>query len=505
MSFNLLTDPFLPVRTADGGRRVMRLTGLFAAEDAVEPDWPRGDFNAAAFEFLIGIVSVALAPMGLVEWRAGWATPPADWAARLAPLAPAFELFGDGARFLQEFGGLDGDPTPIEALLIDTPGANGQRKTSDLLTHRGRTAAMAPAEAAMALYTLQAFAPTGGAGNMTSMRGGGPLSVLVVPQGAGGAPVPLWRKVWANLAPQIAPVGDLRDVFAWLGPRRVKGKVHADTPGFHPLHSHFGMPRRMTLMADGQGNVTGFVQKPHGLDYGLWQHPMTPYRQVKPDSEPYSVKPNAQVFRARDWVDVARRVGDLRSGNVRALKERENRLTAGQQHPEPRLRVAGWNMNNMEAVSFLEAELPLHLVADAGRQYDLDALAVDMANAADQAAFETRRHVRRAVFGDGTADTGKGVLDAVSGEVLDAADRAFHEILAEAQAAEPGPGPFGDHGRAEFAACWLALLRRAALAAFDRAAPVPLHDPARAGRIVEARRRLVMSFGSRAKLAVDLG
>jgi CRISPR system Cascade subunit CasA len=88
-------------------------------------------------------------------------------------LRPAFFLTGEGPRFLQEFDGIDGDEKPIEALLIDTPGENGQKKNADLLTHRRRCEMLGMPAAAMALYALQQFAPPGGAGNRTSLRAGG--------------------------------------------------------------------------------------------------------------------------------------------------------------------------------------------------------------------------------------------------------------------------------------------------------------------------------------------
>jgi CRISPR system Cascade subunit CasA len=94
---------------------------------------------------------------------------------------------------MQELGGHEGETTPIEALLIDTPGANGQKKNADVLTHRNRYPALGLPAAAMALYTLQQFAHVGGAGNRVSMRGGGPLSTFVLPGREGGARPSLWR------------------------------------------------------------------------------------------------------------------------------------------------------------------------------------------------------------------------------------------------------------------------------------------------------------------------
>ena len=75
----------------------------------------------------------------------------------------AFYLNSEGPCFLQDYEPLQGDETPIELLLIDTPGQNGQRKNSDLLTPpQPLCLPLGLPAAAMTLYTLQAYAPSGG-------------------------------------------------------------------------------------------------------------------------------------------------------------------------------------------------------------------------------------------------------------------------------------------------------------------------------------------------------
>ena len=505
MSYNLLTDPFLPVRTRDGGTRVLTLTELPDAEDALEPDWPRPDFNAAALELLVGIAALAMQPKDADAWADVWEGGHDGWADRLRALAPAFELLGDGPRFLQEHGGLTGDLVPIEALLIDTPGANGQKKNADLLTHRARYPHLGLPAAAMALYTLQAYAPAGGAGNQTSMRGGGPLTTLVIPQGE--TPVSLWRKVWANV-PHIAPVDDLARVCPWMRPGIPAGRVSQGHERFHDLHALFGMPRRLWLvegegrcaMTDMEGQVaSGFVQKPRGLDYGIWVHPLTPYRRQKEGSEPYTAKPSSARFRAADWVAAALGDPPLRdkARTVAEAQQRVRSLKDGPDAPTPRLRVSGWNMNNMEATDWLAAEEPLYLTGDPEKDEMLDRLARVFAAAADEAAGLTTLAVKRALFGEAKADTGKGALPMVRGNVLDAADAGFHDWMARALGGDE-PGALRQS--------WRDHLRRAARDAFDHAAPVPVADPEKAARVLMARCNLLASFGekTRAKALKEL-
>jgi hypothetical protein len=115
----------------------------------------------------------ACPPANEEDWKAWWhhPPPPAELEATFAPLAAAFNLDGDGPRFLQDLEDFPGDSLPIERLLIDAPGENTVERNTDLLVKRDRVALLGRPAAAMALYTLQTFAPSGGAGHRTSLRG----------------------------------------------------------------------------------------------------------------------------------------------------------------------------------------------------------------------------------------------------------------------------------------------------------------------------------------------
>ena len=177
---NMLTDQVFPVVARSGAPRWVRLIELLDEGDdpPVRFGWPRGDLNVASFELAIGLLALIHRPATAEDWRAIWAgRGEVDVPARIAQLAPAFSLFGDengdGPRFCQDFEPLTGKANAVEALFIDTPGVNGQDKNTDLMTHRGRFPALGLRTAAMALYALQQFAPAGGAGHRTGLRGGG--------------------------------------------------------------------------------------------------------------------------------------------------------------------------------------------------------------------------------------------------------------------------------------------------------------------------------------------
>lgn len=534
MTFNLLSDRVFPVVMRGGARAwssFAELAGGQAADDdcAVDFDWGRPDLDIASFELCVGICQLVFDIRDGDDWRALWAAPPGpdDIAARLAPLHHAFVLDGDGPRFLQdlepfEIAAKDADITAIEALFIDTPGQNGQKKNADLLTHRGRFAALSLPAAAMALYALQAFAPAGGAGNRTSMRGGGPLTALVMPTAAEGeAPVSLWRKILANVcyADRVKP-GSLAAVLPWLSPTLTSGKeaggrtVNPERNGVaHPLQAFFGMPRRLRLVfADAPGTcaltgtqgpvAVGFVQRPFGVNYGIWRHPLTPYRRQKEGAEPYSVKPKTGRFGYRDWVSVT--IGqqegvlaEMAETVARARRERGGALLSC--GADPRIRVAGWAMNNMEAVAYLVSEQPLHLAPTAAAAELLEHVARDLAQSADLAHSALRDALRRGLFGPAGADGDKGVLNQAQTAFYEQTDAAFHELLARLLAEAGGGEDAGRRAAQEVRRAWLGELRRAALRLFDQLVPVPVDDFEKAEPIVAAYQVLSGTLGGYGK------
>ena len=530
MTFNLLSDPFLPVIMRSGVQRWLAFPELVAGAKSnglnedypVEFNWPRPDFNMASFEFCIGVVSLAFDIREEDEWRPFWTNPPDRdaLAEKLSPLVSAFYLNGEGPRFLQDYEPLQGDETPIELLLIDTPGQNGQRKNSDLLTHRARYPALGLPAAGMALYTLQAYAPSGGAGNRTSMRGGGPLTALIVPVGHGDAPpVPLWRKIFANIGHCAKPeVGELSKSLPWLALTLTseKGRTVSQADA-HPLQAYFGMPRRIRLafsdepgicsMTGREGPlITGFIQRPYGANYGVWQHPLTPYRRQKEADEPYSAKPKSGRFGYRDWVSgtIGSKEGLLAvpPENVKLVKaSRSNFLR--QDSADARIRVGGWAMNNMEAIAYLFAEEPLHLAKTPDQQQALDDLARQFSEAADQAVSQLLVALKKALFSSQkNASNDKGILDQARADFFDATEDPFHRLLDNLLQEMPEDGCLADPNAS--ARHWLRIMRSTALATFDRLAPVPLQDAEKAKTIVNAYGILNATFAGLTKQSKTL-
>jgi CRISPR system Cascade subunit CasA len=520
-TFNLIDQAWLPARRADGSIEHIRpadITSDIDTNPVVAVDWPRADFRLACIEFLIGLIATAYPPTDDEEtWVEGWESPPtpARLADALAPIAHAFDLDGPGPRFLQDLEDLPGEPDIPETLLIEAPGENTRRKNTALLVKPDRVLRLSRPAAAMALFTLQCYAPSGGRGNLTSVRGGGPLTTLALP---GIERCPLWYLIWANVpAGRPSTKAELTRVFPWLAPTRTADRFPATTPKeAHELQAFWGMPRRIRLeFADNREglpcDLTGFVdpvvvagwrQRPNGVKYLAFSHALSPkYKDTKGGGW-LPVHPQPGGIGYRDWVAMA--LGDaagtrlpapsitnwyVRSQNVDELSTRRSRLFA-----------AGYDMDNMKARSFVESEMWLP-GTDKEANKALAEVARRLVVAAETVAQALRRGVRDALYSrDTKADSAPlaSVYEAFWAATHDRFFALLHDVKDDWEAALKTLAPD-----------WRTALRRAALDLFDEAAPldpiVASFDPR---RIVEGRRNLVFTlegYGSAgAKLFAEL-
>lgn len=488
--FNLITDAWLPVLHKSGARSVIRPAQIVEGlkdDPIIGFSWPRADFRVATFEFLIGLVATACPPTGNRAWLQGWNTPPSveklDEA--FAAVTDAFWLDGPGPRFLQDFEDLQSGQELIERLLIEAPGESTVKRNVDLFVHRGQVGRLGRGAAAMALFTLQSWAPSGGAGNMTGLRGGGPLTTLVLPSEEAS----VWEIVWANV-PEGAPAkeGDIKTVFPWMVPTVVSGKEGTDvraTENAHPLQCWWGMPRRIRLDFEtveegtcdltGQPDdrlVSGWRQRPYGPKYADWIgmpygaggtiHPLTPRYRQKDGAEWLAVHPQPGGIGYRHWTGVVVESADgnrLPAScvvNWRGARALNTRLSQ-----QPRLLAAGFDMDNMKARGFVESEMPLPGAQNEKRQKDLNALACLCVSVATQIADILRGSVREALFGKGTVSVDVTLLSNVRERFWAETEGPFFTLMQKASGVE-------DESNDEtFKASWLRTLAQAAMREFD--------------------------------------
>ncbi|OYU20084.1 MAG: type I-E CRISPR-associated protein Cse1/CasA [Rhodobacteraceae bacterium PARR1] len=473
LSLNLIDDPWIPVILKDGSRKVIAPWQM-TDSDVIRPDCPRADLNLACLELLIGLVYLADPPEHVEDWDDRRKPDPARLRDRLAAYAPAFNLLGEGPLFLQDLEPLEGEANPADMLFIDSAGANTARNNADLMVHRDRYSTVDPAFAAMALYTFQAHAPAGGAGNRTSLRGGGPLVTLVDP-GRG-----LWDLVWANVPDGSS--GQMADL-PWMRATRVSDKgavTHPPEGRTFGVEAFFGMPRRLRLVADG-AVVKGVIQRPYGTNYSGWVHPLTPYYRMKAGEELLPVHPRAGLFGYRHWLGIL-------AGSADGLKDCASCLTTWQSRDRRAavtVLVAGWAMDNMKARDFTLSsqpyvDLPPHAAA----------MLQGMILAAEQAALALR-----------------GALEPVlaGGEAREAEREALYlrtegDFLSCFDALKSGAAP------TEVAVQWLGHLQRHAFKQFDDLALQGLDqcETDQIARVVQSRGYLAATFRGYGKTGGEL-
>lgn len=459
MSRNLLLHAWIPVAGPAGeGRRASVAEAVAGLAPGWRIAWPRADFSGATHEFLIGLLHLTdLLPEDDDAWAELWKVPPTveRVTAALAPLVPHFALDGPGPRVLQDPTAAEGGkPVEIGALLIDSPGENALTRNMDVFVKRGRAPAMCPDCAAAALITMQSYAPSGGQGHRTSLRGGGPLTTLVTVEGAGRT---LWHTLWANVLPREALEEEAgRDPFVpgpvlpWTAPLRLSEGENSQTlPHQAPfLQAFFGQPRRIWLDFDavtagdcplcGRPSdrlVSRMATKPRGVNYeGGWRHPLSPYGLEIGKPETAAARkgsPAGQDY--RDWLGLVETPllppGGKGRVRVPALAVgRFRRAAKALRLNEPlRLWAYGYDTDNMKARGWNDSRMPLHPQARNEADF-VDAVSRAVA-VADEALHVLTRALRVALIGD--AGEAKAEFLPQRATLVDATRDAFFALLAE--------------------------------------------------------------------------
>ena len=478
MPLNLITDTWIPVVRDSVSIRIR--PDQIAEAGVTRPDWPRADLNLACLELLIGLLYLAAPPRDDGDWHERFDTPDSGrLRTALEPFAPHFELAGDGPRFLQdlerfETGAKESDVNPPDMLFIDSAGESTRQKNADLMVKRNRYATLPLPLAAMALYTLQAFAPPGGSGNRTSMRGGGPMVTLVQPLDS--EPLVLWRLVWSNVPEgEPLPADRASEALPWLRATRTSSNHEIVTPDMsHPAEAFFGMPRRLRLIVR-EELLTSVVQKKHGTNYAHWPHPLSPRYCRNPGEELLPVRPKPGRASYRNWLGLTFGQGNetqVSAGSVRRFHSLTNA-------PAAEVLAGGWAMSNMKPLDF---DLHVYPTFRLGESAELRAGA--LVEAANSASQELMKGLKKAT----------GVKVQTFEPVRDAFFSGTEPDFVDAVTAVAAGG--GE----EVEQNWLNTLRRTVLTLFDQQTVPALTDRRTVGKsasieaTVIARRNLLAAF-----------
>ncbi len=420
---NLITDPWIPGLRQSGKVESIAPWQVTEVDDPiVQLTSPRHDFNGALIQFLIGLLQTTVAPKNDKQWAQWLDKPPSSESLKSAfsRYQAAFEMAGEGPCFMQDFEPIDGDKKPISGLMIEAPGGSTSKQFKDHFVKEGTYNALCTCCAATALFALQTNAPAGGVGHRTSLRGGGPLTTLVIPDTSveQGLPDTVWSTLWLNVLPQgnfesDAALSESKNIFPWLSKTRTSeaktGKT--TTPiDVNPLQMFWAMPRRIRLdwqqaengscdlcHAEDSALITHYVTKNYGVNYdGAWRHVLSPhYLEKKSQSYlPMHAPPGGMAYRY--WLALTQGDDAYQAAKVvRAYQGHEGRQLKNEQL---RLWIFGYDMDNMKARCWYEKQYPLVLIEDEEKRIKFCNRMGEMVSLATQVAGFVQSCVKDAWF-----------------------------------------------------------------------------------------------------------
>lgn len=501
---NLIEDAWLPVIRANGPDKIAPWQIVEQENPVLELAAPRPDFQGALYQFLIGLLQTCFAPEDHDEWLECWDKMPTteELKEQFQRISSAFELDNpDGVAFLQDFKLEGGEQKPVAGLLIESPGGKTIKDNLDHFIKGGTVQKVCLSCAATALFALQANAPSGGVGHRVGLRGGGPLTTLVQPNGKER----LWKKLWLNVLDrdwfEMTTATVTPSIFPWAGPTRVsdKGGCNTTPEDVNNLQMYWGMPRRIRMNFVDQENdrcdlcdglSTCFVDTYRTLNYGInyegaWVHPLTPYRfDPKKEKPPLSLKGQKGGLGYRHWIGMTmmdQAGGDYAAKVTRAYMEERVHSLKGE--PIARLWCFGYDMDNMKARCWYDHEMPL-LKLDAGQRENLLFWTKELLDATNDVSSLLRSQLKEAWF-KRVKDV-KGDMNAIVTEFWQQSEGRFY-VLLERLSKLPA-----DQRRAppEIYKSWTETIQRLALDLFDSWVLESSAEDLNMKRIIAARKEL---------------
>lgn len=164
---NLTSDPWIPVVWQDGRTDPVSLRDAFLRGHEIRDLSVRPHERIALMRLLICVAQAALdGPKDRADWRTCTDRLPQAAADYLDRWRRAFELFGDGPRFLQVHGRGEPGPSGLDKLLFVDAGTP-TLFTQGIVRHTG----LAESDIPLALLTYQCFAPGGCCGGSEVVSG----------------------------------------------------------------------------------------------------------------------------------------------------------------------------------------------------------------------------------------------------------------------------------------------------------------------------------------------
>lgn len=404
---NLIYDPWIPVRRADGSREIIapwQLTEGIADNPIVAVASPRPDFDGALTQFLIGLLQTTCPPENASAWRLWRQEPPLKEVLleRFETIKSAFDFGSEGAVFMQDLtlgptdfqkktkrklpANADDDEeeglTPIASLLIEAPGKITKDQNRDHFIKRDVIIGLCPCCTASALFTLQTNSPGRGSGYRTSIRGGGPLTTIIIHDGDVRTSKSLWTTCWLNVLDRTRWLSGrsgnpdkqvLSERFPWLARTRTsENDEGVTTPDdIHPDQQYWAMPQRIRLAmakqesdarcdlcgSNGQPLYRHYYTKKFGISYkGDFRHPLSPYDLI--DGHPRTVLTDPGGIGYRHWLGLIE--NEANSVRQRATVIERFVMESPPQRREALVWAFGFDIYNSNKVrGWTDAQLPI--------------------------------------------------------------------------------------------------------------------------------------------------
>ncbi|HLV30128.1 MAG TPA: type I-E CRISPR-associated protein Cse1/CasA [Chitinispirillaceae bacterium] len=518
---NLLKDTWLPVIRQNGSLgepekiAIWQLLDDYNSNPVTDIVAYRPDFRNAIYQLLIGIVQVTALPEDEEHWSDLYHKPwaPQEFKEKVLRFEHCFEIDSAGPAFMQDFGPIEGfKEETLGNLFINLP-ANEHYMVADAAKHeKGAPQQINPYWAAVALHTLQTFAPSGGRGHRVGLRGGGPLTTILIPDGDGCS---LWHKIWLNIIcedtiPQLTgdiSKADISDMFPWMKPTKISengDQLFAEE--CHPFHMYFGMPRRIRLVfhdTPGECDLTGiqsskmvkkYLTRHSGNNYnGVWQHPLNAYGfdPKKPDEPPYSKKPTAGGITYRYWATLACRAENVIPAFIIKLSQESAYRRAVIKEQGATVWAAGYNMNNMKAECWYDATMPVYPF-DPKTAEQVSAFIQELISATQDIANSVKMKVKNAWFN--SPKDAKGDMSFVESAFWQNTEPDFYNLLRELS-----ENPESAVLKNKLVEQWMVILSVQAYKLFEQWAMAQQEDGLDMKRVIKARIDLDKSVGKTKK------
>lgn len=277
----LLEDPWIPV----GNRRTIALQTLLTEDGGWQLSLPRDDMELACLQLLVCLVQTLFAPSDRAALRQRLKTPltPEEYRTGIDGKESWFDLAHPEHPFMQTLGVKSKELTEMAKLFAGLTSST----SSVFVNEPGLADNLCPSCAAIGLFNQANNAPSFGGGFKGSLRGGAPITTLVLEDD-------LRRRIWRNVLPEdrLAKLmpwhPETREQKPnWIAPVKAGEVFQFNQLGL--LRGLFWQPAHIELAMSEQGGhcascgktgetlYAGFKKEKFVYEMkGVWPHPHSP-------------------------------------------------------------------------------------------------------------------------------------------------------------------------------------------------------------------------------------